>query len=131
MNYPPAVLLSCVIHHLRTPMKPTQEKGHLVGPVGLSILQDIRHEENPAKARDRPFPLSNTRPTRPGASPDRYRPCIRLSEPSLHLKWSSLPSFEDRRYAFHSPWTAYPGLRSSPWLLHPTLCYVRWLLRSL
>ena len=103
MNYPPAVPLSCVVHHLRMPWKPTQEKGRLNGPAGLSILQYIGRGENPAEARGRPCPLSNTRLTRPGASPDHYRPCIRLSEPPLHLKWSSLPPFEDRRICFPLP----------------------------
>ena len=103
MNYPPAVPLSCVVHRLRTPWKPTQGKGRLAGPAGLSVLQDIGRGENPAEASGRPCSLSNTRPTRSGASPDRYRPCIRLSEPPLHLKWSSLPSFEDRRICFPLP----------------------------
>ena len=103
MNYPPAVPFSCVVHHLRTPRKPTQEKDRLAGPTGLSVLQDIGRGENPAEANGRLCRLNNTRPTRPGASPDRYHPCIRLSEPPLHLQWSSLPLFEDRRICFALP----------------------------
>ena len=103
MNYPPAVPLSCVVHHLRTPWKPTQEKDRLAGPVGLLVLKDIGSGENPAEARGRPCQLNSTLPTQPGASPDRYRPCIRLSEPNLHLKWSSLPPFKDRRICFPLP----------------------------
>ena len=34
-------------------------------------------------------------------------------------------------HAFHSPWSAYPGLRSPSWLFHTTLCHVRRLLRSI
>ena len=103
MNYPPEVPLFCVVHRLRTPRKPTQENGRLTDPAGPLVLQGIGRGENPAEANDRPCPLSNMRPTQPGASPDHYDSYTRLSEKSLHLKWSSHPPFEDRRICFPLP----------------------------
>ena len=50
MNYPPTVLLSRAVHHLRTPQKPTPEKGHLASPAGPSVSQGVECEENLAGA---------------------------------------------------------------------------------
>ena len=124
MNYPPAVPLSCVAHHLRTPQKLIQEKGRLTGPAGPSVSQNIGLGENPAEANDHPWPLGNMRLIQPGASPNHYHPYSCLSEPPLHLKWCSHPPFGDHRICFPLP------LDSISWItillvafpFHPSLC---------
>ena len=137
MSYPPAVPLSCVAHHLQTPQKLIQEKGRLAGPADPSVSQGIGCGENPTEANDHLWPLDNMPPTQPGASPNRYRPYIRLSEPPLHLKWCShLPS-GDHRICFPLPLDSISSItilpvafpfRPSPCMMtppiHTIICYI-------
>ena len=81
MNYPPEVPRSRAVHHPRTPRKPTQEKGHLAGPTGPSVLQAVGCGENPTGTNDRQHQLTNMCLTGQGASPHQCHPCTRLTGP--------------------------------------------------
>ena len=124
MNYPLVVPLLCVVHRLLMQRKPTQENCGLIDPAGPSVLQGIERGENPAETNDRPCPLSNMRPTQLGASPDHYHQYTRLSEPPLHLKWSSHPLFEDRRICFPLPLDSISWITILPvaFPFHPFPC---------
>ena len=75
MNYPPAVHRSSVVHPPRASWKPTQEKGHLIGPAGPSALQGAWRGENPAGIDDHQHQLANMCLTEQGASPHLCHPC--------------------------------------------------------
>ena len=77
MNCPPVVPLSRAVHHLRTPQKPTQEKGHLVGPDSPSVLQGIGCGENLAGINDLRHQLPNMCLTGQGASLHQCHPFTR------------------------------------------------------
>ena len=86
MNYPPAVPRSRAVHHPRTPRKPTQEKGHLAGPAGPSVLQGVGCGENPVETNDRQHQLTNMCLTGQGASPHQCHPCTHLTGPPPRRK---------------------------------------------
>ena len=125
MNYPPAVPRFHAVHHPRAPQKPIQEKGHLIEPAALSVLQDVRCEENTAGTNDHQRQLANMWLTGHGASPHQRRPYTRHTGPPHASNNHSLRYTGTTGHALHSPWTAYTGLRSSPRLFHAALCHVR------
>ena len=124
MSYPPAVPRSRAVHHPRMPQKPTQEKGHLSGPVGPSVSLSIGCGENLAGTDDRQHQLTNMCLTGQEASPHQRHPCTRLSRPPPRCRFLFPPPFGDHRTCSPLPldnisWTT---ILPAAFPYHPSPC---------
>ena len=85
---------------------------------------------DPAWTNDSPCQLTNICLIGLVDSPYQYLPCTCLSGPPSTANDFLLRRSGTTGHALHSPWTAYPGLRSSPWIFHTTFRHVRRFFRS-